>query len=265
MNTPIFIINLPDATVRRESILSQCRTLDLNASLIEAVDGRRLTPEEVQRNYDKRKAIHLPRPLARELTLPEIGCALSHLSVYKKIIEEKLPYALILEDDAILGNETPEIIAALAEKLPENTPSLVLLTHVKYYSRSGAIALPGGASIVRHYPPRNWAGAYGYWITRAAAELLYNELFPVWSVSDDWDFFRKKLHLDIRALVPYCIGLSDAKSSLEADRSFSVSSAKKGRKRSPLFLLKDVFWRRFIHRFFIIPFAAKRQKKHNHL
>ena len=29
----------------------------------------------------------------------EIGCALSHINLYKKIVSDKLSYAIILEDD----------------------------------------------------------------------------------------------------------------------------------------------------------------------
>ena len=42
----------------------------------------------------------------RNLLLGEIGCALSHLSIYKRVIENDLSGALIFEDDVIINTYT---------------------------------------------------------------------------------------------------------------------------------------------------------------
>ncbi len=48
--------------------------------------------------------------IGREMADPEFGCALSHLFVYKKIIDEKIDYTIVLEDDAILGQDFAKMI-----------------------------------------------------------------------------------------------------------------------------------------------------------
>jgi GR25 family glycosyltransferase involved in LPS biosynthesis len=43
--------------------------------------------------------------LGREITVPEIGIALAHCAVYKKLVIEGLNWAMVLEDDAMLVNQ----------------------------------------------------------------------------------------------------------------------------------------------------------------
>ena len=44
------------------------------------------------------------------MTKGEIGCALSHLKIYQKTVDEDIPYALILEDDTLFDTEFPKYL-----------------------------------------------------------------------------------------------------------------------------------------------------------
>ena len=57
----------------------------------------------------------------RNVTKGEIGCTLSHLAVYRQIVEDQNvmenDYALVCEDDALFNsNLSPKTIALLTEK-----------------------------------------------------------------------------------------------------------------------------------------------------
>jgi len=78
---PIFVINLPSDAERLRSIETQLRALALDFRVQEAVRGSALSDSDMRRLYDGEKAVSFKRPLARELTRAEIGCALSHLAV----------------------------------------------------------------------------------------------------------------------------------------------------------------------------------------
>lgn len=70
-----FIINLDSSTDRRATIAAQCLTAGIHYEFIRAVNGKQLSDEE--------RAQHT-RPLNYAFKAGEIGCALSHLSIYKK-------------------------------------------------------------------------------------------------------------------------------------------------------------------------------------
>ncbi|MDR2430220.1 MAG: glycosyltransferase family 25 protein [Puniceicoccales bacterium] len=253
MDIPVFIVNLPDATARREAILSQCHALGLHATLVEAVDGRHLSPEELASCYNAKRA----NASGRELSRPEIGCALSHLKIYRQILENNLPCALVLEDDAQPGKNLPEVLREVAKKTSPETPSVILFSHLKYYVLKNAVRLDCGAKIVFPYPKRNAAGAYGYFVTRTGARLLLENLSPVWKVSDDWTSFVKDFQLKLKAIVPCCVGIGEfgLESNIENGRSRNV------RKSGLSYCVREYFWKRFLHRLLVLPFAAKKQEK----
>lgn len=92
----IFIVNLKRRPDRRRVIETRLKNLSLtNYEIIDAVDGKEL-PEDLTNIYDDKSAIKLHRKLQNS----EIGCALSHIEIAKKVIEQNLDYAIILEDDA---------------------------------------------------------------------------------------------------------------------------------------------------------------------
>jgi glycosyl transferase family 25 len=92
----IFVVNLKRRPDRRDIIEKRLNDLALtNYEIIEAVDGKEL-PEDVSHIYDEAAATKIHRNLQRS----EIGCALSHINIAKKVIEQNLEYAIILEDDA---------------------------------------------------------------------------------------------------------------------------------------------------------------------
>ena len=77
---------------------------------IEAVDGGTLDLDAIP-GYDRRARLSR---YGVDLTPPQLGCYLSHLSAIQMIVDEDLPSALILEDDVNLGDDTPEVLAEIA-------------------------------------------------------------------------------------------------------------------------------------------------------
>lgn len=216
MDTHAFVINLKSATARRESISRQLETLCIPYTIITAVDGRALSNEEIVSNYDEGAAIKKQRKLTRA----EIATSLSHISVYQTIVREKLPYALVLEDDALLGKNVSEILGLLARKIPPDECTVILLTHVKWYSRRGSSKLGESHLLAKPVPRHAWL-AHGYFITQAAAKRLAGALLPISVQADNWMQFQRETSVRIYNIVPYCIGLGELakESALEAERA----------------------------------------------
>lgn len=98
-----FIIHLARAKARRrqvERILTAC---PVPAEIIDAVDGRALSAEEIGAVYS-RKSLHAPRyPFA--LSVGEIGCFLSHRKAWQSILDRGIAAGLVIEDDVEIDTD----------------------------------------------------------------------------------------------------------------------------------------------------------------
>ena len=82
---PIYIINLSSDNKKRDRIKAILNNLGLKYTIVNAINGNQLTKEEINQVYSKNKAL---KEMKRELKPSEIGCALSHISIYNKITSE---------------------------------------------------------------------------------------------------------------------------------------------------------------------------------
>jgi glycosyl transferase, family 25 len=97
-----FVINLPNYKDKKDLMISQLDNLKItNYEIVNGIDGSLIDDILIAFICDKTQVLkNIKRPLAKT----EIGCALSHIKIYKKIIEENLDQAIILEDDVILNS-----------------------------------------------------------------------------------------------------------------------------------------------------------------
>lgn len=111
---PIFVINLRSRPDKRRKTLAQLARHNLIPTFITAVDGRDLNLETLVREGTIR--IDGDRPLRRG----EIGCFMSHLSAWHKILETGKPYGLIFEDDIKLDpafrHKANEVLDVMRDK-----------------------------------------------------------------------------------------------------------------------------------------------------
>jgi glycosyl transferase family 25 len=253
---PTFFINLDHDAGRRAALERQLDALGLQHSRFPGVYGKALSVEAFARHYDHARAIDQ----SRELTVGEVGCALSHLGVYRTMIEQNLPYALILEDDAKLGPDVPAVLNALAQQVSPDEPVVTLLTHIDRYYKRSAKALTADHSTVR-LANYQWL-AHGYFVTRAAAQCMVKQLYPVWLAADYWHKFEREGIVQMRAVVPYVIGVQnfDSGSNLEADRA--IKSREADDRLGVGHHLRQIFVRKFLYQIFVRPFLGiAKQKK----
>jgi glycosyl transferase family 25 len=122
----VFVISLERAVERREYMRSLVAELGFTATIISAVDGKNLRPEQRAR-YNSERA---RRIYGCEMSDNEIACYLSHLSIYSKMLEQRIDTALILEDDiSCVGDLKPIVEQVL--KLPKTSWQVVRLQSSK--------------------------------------------------------------------------------------------------------------------------------------
>lgn len=96
----IFIVSLQQDVEKRETISKTLKDFGLKFSFVDAIYGKDL-PDSTLNSFRKKstgKIVDRGFPA----TPGEIGCTLSHLKAYQKVIDRGLDWACILEDDAIL-------------------------------------------------------------------------------------------------------------------------------------------------------------------
>ncbi|XP_040911110.1 procollagen galactosyltransferase 2 [Toxotes jaculatrix] len=95
----IFLINLKRRSDRRERMLKSLAVLGVSATLTEAVDGKALNSSQLQAMGIDMLPGYTDPYSDRVLTRGEIGCFLSHYSIWKQVVQQELQQVLVLEDD----------------------------------------------------------------------------------------------------------------------------------------------------------------------
>jgi glycosyl transferase family 25 len=160
---PVFLVNRRSDRLKRETMLRRCGELGIVPRLIEGVEGK----EVVQQ---------IPHT---GVSPGELGCLLSHRTIYETILREQIPWSLVLEDDVRFDPELPAILGA-TERLPADCTVLLLGHHscnarilptARHFRRS--LTLTQRFRVVR--PAENACGTYGYLIALEGARRLLAE------------------------------------------------------------------------------------------
>jgi glycosyl transferase, family 25 len=102
-----YVINLKRRNDRLQFVKEQLDQLGIVFERVNAVDGNDLSADQ-RELYDQKK---FALECKRQLVNGEIGCALSHRAVWQQMVADKIPYALILEDDVRLKSELVSLLA----------------------------------------------------------------------------------------------------------------------------------------------------------
>lgn len=183
---PVFVISLKSASDRRKLIREQLEKLNFEFEFFDAFIGKNYADNPAY--YNEKKAL---KAEGRKLRAGEVGCALSHNAVYRLIVERELPYALILEDDAIISEDLPEVLEKLLPYL--QGARIIQLERCDIYKKSSTRSLVKGYSLVspRFIKEGSIAQTAGYLISFEAAQAIRNINFPVYFPADNWWHYMK--------------------------------------------------------------------------
>ena len=156
-----YILNLPSALERRNFQTQQAQRLGLEALFIDAQ-----TPADIPEAFFQAHAFSWERPIK----ITEVACFMSHHLVWQKIAGSKEP-ALVLEDDAILAHNTPELLACLAQREDVDHVSLETRQRQKLLGRRFKALDSLNACLHPLLQDRTGAAAYVLWPSGARALL----------------------------------------------------------------------------------------------
>ena len=109
---PCYIINLKENQQRLRNCKRQFSDLGLEFQLIDAVNGRNLSQEEIDSAYDSKKnKLHYKSPLVPS----EIGCYLSHYKAWEEIANGTNQGGFVFEDDFNATGDLINVINILSK------------------------------------------------------------------------------------------------------------------------------------------------------
>lgn len=191
-----FVVNLESSVERRKNVEKMLGNENLiEADFIGAVDGRKMNSDEREKvfNVDYSRKYY-----GREIRPGEIGCTLSHQKCYKKIVEDNIPYALILEDDINIVESISDNLSYIEDILNTEVPTVVLISGRFYYTKSKSIPNTHKkiGTVVDAYL------AHAYIINKEAAKMAIEE--KPWFMADNWKYFMKK-GIKIYGVIPHLV------------------------------------------------------------
>lgn len=169
----VFLINLLHKQDRYLHMVGELERCGIEYERVPATYGKDLTKKELTHFFSE---FHSYCACGYRLTLGEIGCALSHLSVYRRMIDESIAVAMVLEDDVLLEECFNKKCKDICSKIDLRKPQVVVLSAYKF---------DGGGEIGLIRNKRAMC-TDGYIITLSAAKKIYHYNFPVVTVADDW-------------------------------------------------------------------------------
>jgi len=234
MTFDIRVISLVDSP-RRAGIRRILSRHGVDFDFEDAFDARGLDAAACSAMTDAAKVI---ARYGRSLSGGEIGCFMSHVGVWEKIVRSGRA-AIVLEDDAMLDGMLFERFLSTPAELLSNHADLVLLGRSKLSRDSAALAYLyeplkratriGGLRI--GVPFKQWtSGAVGYWISvDGARKALEHARGPVEALLDDWPWHRDHGGLRIAELRPYAVweAFETLPSAIESGRA-ALSSRRHG-------------------------------------
>ena len=175
----VFLINLDAEKLRLAEADAQLRRNDVAYERVAAVWGKDLSQEA------RDAAVNRFRwwcAIGRPVRVGEIGCAMSHYKIYRRITDEKMPFACVLEDDVILDERFPTVLKTVESFVDPSRPQVVLLSNHTAFESSTPCILSAETDMY----------AEGYVITALAAKALSSVNWPMQTPCDHWGRWVKR-------------------------------------------------------------------------
>lgn len=123
------VISLKNDQARREIFFKQSEAFRFSVNF--AIDGSKFTEKEVEDSFDVKQFFS---KYGRNVLSGEIGCTLSHVKLWREVLNSKCEYFVIAEDDAIFSKEFKNDMESLLNH--PNLPDFILLSRAKFFSFS---------------------------------------------------------------------------------------------------------------------------------
>lgn len=231
----IFVINIACETERMRNVAAAFSNEKMSFERFEAINGSDI-PNEDWKNLHSKFWYWLMH--GRPITAGVLGCALSHRAIFKRIIDEKISCALIVEDDIVLDKN-------FAKKLDEIELStrdfdmiqIFCFRHPDYFVRKSN----NGSFDIKTF--RNLhASTAGYLLRNSGADKLL-KIKKVMTTADRWCWQSAITGLKCCGIVPMPIFLHETLSLQSSIGRIDMIETLQSASSTPV---KNTLWKWFI-------------------
>jgi len=245
----VFVVNLEQSVDRKLFMKSQLDQLNISHEFFPAVDGRRLSPEQMEQMCN----MEVVRAWPDLLTPGMIGCSLSHYHVYKKMVADKIEMAFILEDDTRLSQHLPIVLNEVKVKLKTGTLDLnepILLYYqseeLVEFAQYGGVTLSN--NFAAHYPVDIWRPitTAAYIISLSCAQKLVDLIYPIRYSPDSWAVYHREGAIGgLRCILPLPVESGFFKSDIGYEQNKPINRLIKYLESKSIFPVVQLLkWRR---------------------
>lgn len=212
-----YALSLKRVSQRYNYINEHLKKLGVEYELIEGVDGMLLTDEQLNKECDM-EAVNAKREW---LSNGMLACAMSHYNIYQKIVNENIPCAFIVEDDASLPDNILELLDLIEPHLHKN--EVLMLYYISFntclLSTKDAVDIGNGYSLNFPLNPHQPICTGAYIVTQDAARTLVNFLKPFRVAPDSFGYmFDGGAFETFRLLYPQVVTIKNFKSTIGYQR-----------------------------------------------
>lgn len=174
----VLLINLEKDTDRLAAADRQLKRLGVAYERFPAVYAKDLPQDELAKSVNR---FRWWCAIGRPVMVGEIGCAMSHYSIYRQMAEP----TCVLEDDVVLDDRFPEVLAHVERHIDSTRPQVILLSnHTRY--------IPNLPSIPNLQASTSDMYAEGYVLTPLAANAILKANWPLQAPCDHWGRWAKR-------------------------------------------------------------------------
>lgn len=218
----VYIINLDRDPKRMAEMADQCVAHGIPFKRVPAIDGRTVSPRVLSQ---------MATPFCQKFCTPSmIGCALSHMRVWKAVLQAGYARVLVLEDDAQLVPDFKERLSQALSDVPSDFDVLVcgcmfLCQKERKYSFMHRLAKPFVNASLRDdsrtwgsvFVPEYFGGTHCYVVSNKGCRSLFKTI-P--RVSNHIDMTMNHPGLQLYAVSPDLAHQRDMSTSSIASFSF---------------------------------------------
>lgn len=195
-----YVINLEKDAERREYMRRLLvSTPFADAEFVTGVYGKSLSRSQLSELFEQHR---FGRVFSDPAFVGEIGCAVSHYNVWRRMVASDDRFAFVLEDDVCFDGDFAPMSEWAAKWLDSSRPRVVLFSHYFSYFPWNTAAEDGYKYVSR---PCKAFGTFCYGINGAAAKLLVSLGKPHY-VADEWDYYQRH-GLEIRLPLEHPVGV----------------------------------------------------------
>lgn len=174
----VYLINLDKDKDRLAAADAQLKRLGVAYERVSAVYAKELPQKELDDAVDK---FRWWCAMGRPVMMGEIGCAMSHYSIYRQMTDP----VCVLEDDVILDDRFPEVLAYVEQHIDPTRPQVILLSnHTK--------RIPDLPNLPNLQTSKSDMYTEGYVLTPSAAQALLKANWPMQTPCDHWGRWVKR-------------------------------------------------------------------------